>query len=176
MLESPESQSWLSGDISMCIQCHVPLLSKYICYAFGFCVSLQDIESITKVLTDMKKVIATQNAPKAVGPYSQAIEADGTLYVSGQIPVNPADGSVPESIEDQSRQALKNVGAILAEAGMTYDNVVKTTVLLADIADFAAMNAVYAEFFTGDKPARACFQVAALPMGVKIEIEAIAAR
>ena len=83
----------------------------------------------------MKKVIATQNAPKAVGPYSQAIEADGTLYVSGQIPVNPADGSVPESIEDQSRQALKNVGAILAEAGMTYDNVVKTTVLLADIAD-----------------------------------------
>lgn len=124
----------------------------------------------------MKKVIATQNAPKAVGPYSQAIEADGTLYVSGQIPVNPADGSVPESIEDQSRQALKNVGAILAEAGMTYDNVVKTTVLLADIADFAAMNAVYAEFFTGDKPARACFQVAALPMGVKVEIEAVAVR
>ena len=122
----------------------------------------------------MKKVIATQNAPKAVGPYSQAIEADGTLYVSGQIPVNPADGSVPESIEDQSRQALKNVGAILA--GMTYDNVVKTTVLLADIADFAAMNAVYAEFFTGDKPARACFQVAALPMGVKVEIEAVAVR
>ena len=124
----------------------------------------------------MKKVIATQNAPKAVGPYSQAIEADGTLYVSGQIPVNPADGSVPESIEDQSRQALTNVGAILAEAGMTYDNVVKTTVLLADIADFAAMNAVYAEFFTGDKPARACFQVAALPMGVKVEIEAVAVR
>ena len=124
----------------------------------------------------MKKVIATQNAPKAVGPYSQAIEADGTLYVSGQIPVNPADGSVPESIEDQSRQALKNVGAILAETGMTYDNVVKTTVLLADIADFAAMNAVYAEFFTGDKPARACFQVAALPMGVKVEIEAVAVR
>ena len=124
----------------------------------------------------MKKVIATQNAPKAVGPYSQAIEADGTLYVSGQIPVNPADGSVPESIEDQSRQALKNVGAILAEAGMTYDNVVKTTVLLADIADFAVMNAVYAEFFTGDKPARACFQVAALPMGVKVEIEAVAVR
>ncbi|MBO8467672.1 MAG: RidA family protein [Bacteroidetes bacterium] len=124
----------------------------------------------------MKKVIATPNAPKAVGPYSQAIEVNGTLYVSGQIPVVPADGSVPEKIEDQTRQSLKNIGAILEAAGMTYDNVVKTTVLLDDIANFAAANAVYAEFFTGDKPARACFQVAALPMGVKIEIEAIAVR
>lgn len=124
----------------------------------------------------MKKVIATENAPKAVGPYSQAIEANGTLYVSGQIPVNPADGSVPESIEDQTRQALKNVGAILAEAGMGYGNVVKTTVLLNNIADFKAMNGVYAEFFTEDKPARACFQVAALPMGVKVEIEAVAVK
>lgn len=122
----------------------------------------------------MKKVIATPFAPKAVGPYSQAIEANGTLYISGQIPVVPEDGSVPESIEEQSRQCLKNIGAILKEAGMGYDNVVKTTVLLADIADFSAMNAVYAEFFTGDKPARACFQVAALPMGVRVEIEAIA--
>lgn len=124
----------------------------------------------------MKKVIATENAPKAVGPYSQAIEANGTLYVSGQIPVNPADGSVPDSIEDQTRQALKNVGAILAEAGMGYGNVVKITVLLNDIADFKAMNGVYAEFFTEDKPARACFQVAALPMGVKVEIEAVAVK
>ncbi len=124
----------------------------------------------------MKKVIATSDAPTGVGPYSQAIEATGTLYVSGQIPVNPADGTVPESIEEQSRQALRNVGAILSAAGMTYSDVVKTTVLLADIADFAAMNAVYAEFFTGDKPARACFQVAALPMGVKVEIEAVAVR
>ena len=124
----------------------------------------------------MKKVIATENAPKAVGPYSQAIEANGTLYVSGQIPVNPADGSVPDSIEDQTRQALKNVGAILAEAGMGYGNVVKTTVLLNDLADFKAMNGVYAEFFTEDKPARACFQVAALPMGVKVEIEAVAVK
>ena len=124
----------------------------------------------------MKKVIATPNAPKAGGPYSQAIEVNGTLYVSGQIPVVPADGSVPEKIEDQTRQSLKNIGAILEAAGMTYDNVVKTTVLLDDIANFAAANAVYAEFFTGDKPARACFQVAALPMGVKIEIEAIAVR
>ena len=88
----------------------------------------------------------------------------------------PADGSVPEKIEDQTRQSLKNIGAILEAAGMTYDNVVKTTVLLDDIKNFAAANAVYAEFFTGDKPARACFQVAALPMGVKIEIEAVAVR
>lgn len=124
----------------------------------------------------MKKVIATPDAPKAVGPYSQAIEVNGTLYVSGQIPVVPADGSVPEKIEDQTRQSLKNIGAILESAGMTYDNVVKTTVLLDDIKNFAAANAVYAEFFTGDKPARACFQVAALPMGVKIEIEAVAVR
>lgn len=124
----------------------------------------------------MKKVIATNDAPKAVGPYSQAIEVNGTLYISGQIPVVPADGSVPEKIEDQTRQSLKNIGAILAEAGMTYSNVVKTTVLLADIADFAAMNAVYAEFFTDEKPARACYQVAALPLGVSVEIEAVAVR
>ncbi len=124
----------------------------------------------------MKKVIATPNAPKAVGPYSQAIEVNGTLYVSGQIPVNPGDGKVAENIADQTRQSLKNIGAILAEAGLGYGNVVKTTVLLADIADFAAMNAVYAEFFTEDKPARACYQVAALPLGVGVEIEAIAVR
>ena len=124
----------------------------------------------------MKKIIATENAPKAVGPYSQAVEVNGTLYISGQIPVVPADGSVPERIEDQTRQSLKNIGAILAEAGMDYGNVVKTTVLLDDIANFKAMNDVDAEFFTGDKPARACYQVAALPMGVKVEIEAVAVR
>lgn len=124
----------------------------------------------------MKKVIATENAPKAVGPYSQAIAANGILYISGQIPVVPADSSVPEGIADQTRQSLKNIGAILAEAGMDYDNVVKTTVLLDDIANFKAMNDVYAEFFTGDKPARACYQVAALPMGVKVEIEAVAVK
>ena len=122
----------------------------------------------------MKKIIATDQAPAAVGPYSQAVLVNGLLFVSGQIPVNPADGSVAESIEDQSHQALKNVGAILAEAGLSYEDVVNTTVLLADIADFKAMNAVYAEYFTQDKPARACFQVAALPLGVKVEIEVIA--
>ncbi len=124
----------------------------------------------------MKKVIATADAPKAVGPYSQAIEVNGTLYVSGQIPVNPADGSVPEDIVEQAHQSLKNIGAILKEAGMTYSNVVKTTVLLDDIANFKAVNEVYAEYFTEDKPARACYQVAALPLGVKLEIEAIAVR
>ena len=108
----------------------------------------------------MKQIIATENAPKAVGPYSQAVEVNGTLYISGQIPVVPADGSVPESIEAQTRQSLK----------------MKTTVLLDDIANFSAMNAVYSEFFTVEKPARACYQVAALPMGVKVEIEAIAVR
>ena len=122
----------------------------------------------------MKKIIATDKAPAAVGPYSQAVLVNGLLFVSGQIPINPADGSVAESIEAQSHQALKNVGAILAEAGLGYEDVVKTTVLLADIADFKAMNAVYAEYFTQDKPARACFQVAALPLGVKVEIEVIA--
>jgi 2-iminobutanoate/2-iminopropanoate deaminase len=124
----------------------------------------------------MKKVIATENAPKAVGPYSQAIEVNGTLYISGQIPVNPADGQVQTEITAAAHQSLKNIGAILNEAGMTYDNVVKTTVLLADIADFKAVNEVYAEYFTGDKPARACSQAAALPLGVKVEIEAIAVK
>ena len=101
---------------------------------------------------------------------------NGTLYVSGQIPVNPVNGQVAEGIEAQTRQSLDNIGAILKEAGLSYDNVVKTTVLLDDIKNFAAMNAVYAEYFTGDKPARACYQVAALPLGVKVEIEAVAGK
>ena len=115
----------------------------------------------------MKKVIASANAPKAVGPYSQAIELNGTVFVSGQLPVNPANGLVPDSIEEQTRQSLQNIGSILKEAGLDYSDVVKTTVLLDDIKDFAAMNAVYAECFTELKPARVCYQVAALPMGVK---------
>lgn len=124
----------------------------------------------------MKKIIVTNDAPKAVGPYSQAVEAGGVLYISGQIPANPADGTVPPTIGEQSRQALENVGAILRAAGLGYADVVKTTVLLADIADFNAMNAVYAGYFTEQMPARACFQVAALPLGVKVEIEAVAVR
>lgn len=124
----------------------------------------------------MKKVIASPNAPKAVGPYSQAIDLDGTLFVSGQLPVNPLTGKVPDSVEEQTRQSLINVGSILAEAGLSFDDVVKTTVLLDDIADFSAMNAVYAEFFPDMKPARVCFQVAALPLGVKVEIDAVAGK
>lgn len=124
----------------------------------------------------MNKVIASPNAPKAVGPYSQAIMADNTLYVSGQLPVNPETGSVPETIEEQTRQSLANLGAILQEAGLSFDDVVKTTVLLDDIKNFAAMNAVYAEHFSGAFPARVCYQVAALPLGVKVEIDAVAVK
>ena len=122
----------------------------------------------------MKKVIATPDAPKAVGPYSQAIEVNGTLYISGQIPVNPADGKVQEDIVAAAHQSLKNIGAILKEAGMTYDNVVKTTVLLADIADFKAVNEVYAEFAGERPPARECIAVAGLPKNVRVEISVIA--
>lgn len=124
----------------------------------------------------MKKVIASPNAPKAVGPYSQAILAGNTLYVSGQLPVNPETGAVPETIEEQTAQSLKNTGAILAEAGFTFDDVVKSTVLLADMNDFAAMNGVYAQTYQKDMPARVCYQVAKLPLGVKVEIETIAVK
>lgn len=124
----------------------------------------------------MKKIIASPKAPKAVGPYSQAVELNGTLFVSGQLPVNPENGTVPETIEDQTRQSLANIGNILEEAGLTFNDIVKTTVLLDDIKNFGAMNAVYAEYFPQDKPARVCYQVAALPMGVKVEIDAIAGK
>jgi len=124
----------------------------------------------------MKRIIATPDAPKAVGPYSQAVELNGTLYLSGQLPVNPATGRMPEGVEAQTRQSLANLGAILTAAGLTFSDIAKTTVLLADIADFGAMNAVYAEYFPGDKPARVCYQVAALPLGARVEIDAIAGR
>ncbi len=122
----------------------------------------------------MKRVISSQNAPKAVGPYSQAIEANGTLYISGQIPVNPATNSVPDSIEEQTAQCLKNIEAILTEAGYTKQDVVKSTVLLDSMDDFATMNGIYAEFYSEPFPARVCYEVAKLPMGVKVEIETIA--
>ena len=122
----------------------------------------------------MRKVIVTNNAPKAVGPYSQAIEANGTLYVSGQLPLNPEDGKMPEGIEAQTEQSLKNTGAILAAAGYSFKDVVKSTVLLADMNDFAAMNAVYARFYTEQMPARVCYQVAKLPMDALVEFETIA--
>lgn len=122
----------------------------------------------------MKTIIASPAAPAAIGPYSQAVELNGTVYVSGQLPVDPASGVIPEGIEAQTRQSLSNIMAILAEAGLGANNVAKTSVLLADINDFGAMNAVYAEFFPEDKPARVCYQVAALPKGALVEIDAIA--
>lgn len=124
----------------------------------------------------MKKIIASPLAPKAVGPYSQAVETAGALYVSGQLPLDRSTGIMAEGIEAQTRQALTNIGHILHEAGYDYTDVVKVTVLLQNIGDFAAMNAVYAEFFTVDMPARVCYEVAALPMGVLVEIDAIAAK
>jgi len=123
----------------------------------------------------MNQIIHTPNAPAAIGPYSQAVKAGSMLFVSGQIPIDPATGVFAgEDITSQSRQSLTNVKNILEAAGYALTDVVKTTVLLADIADFAAMNAVYAEFFTENCPARACFAVKDLPKGALVEIEAIA--
>ena len=124
----------------------------------------------------MKKVIHTENAPAAIGPYSQAIESNGMLFISGQIPVDPATGIVPEGITAQTEQVMKNISAILTEAGYTFDNVVKTTCLLSDIANFGAMNEVYAQYFTSNPPARAAFAVRDLPKGVMVEIESIAVK
>ena len=125
----------------------------------------------------MKKVIHTEHAPKAVGPYSQAIEANGLIFVSGQIPINPISGVVDTTdIAGQTKQSLENLKAILAEAGCSLDNVVKTTCLLSDIANFKPMNEVYATYFTSNPPARAAFAVKDLPMGVLVEIEAIAVK
>ena len=123
----------------------------------------------------MNKIIHTENAPAAIGPYSQAVQAGNLLFVSGQIPVDPATGAFAGAdIATQTRQSLTNVKNILEAAGFSLADVVKTTVLLADIADFTAMNAIYAEFFTAPCPARACFAVKDLPRGALVEIEAIA--
>lgn len=124
----------------------------------------------------MKQPIATTKAPGAIGPYSQAIDAGAFLFVSGQIPVNPATGEIPEGIAPQTAQSIANIKAILAEAGLTIDNVVKTTVFLADMNDFGAMNAVYAENFTAPFPARSAVAVKDLPKQVLVEIEVIAAK
>ena len=123
----------------------------------------------------MNQAVATKNAPAAIGPYSQGIKAGKTIYVSGQIPIDPATGEFAgQDIETQTRRSLTNIKNILKEAGADMSDVVKTTVLLKDIADFAAMNKVYAEFFTEPYPARAAFQVAAIPKGALVEIEAVA--
>ncbi len=121
------------------------------------------------------KVISTTKAPAAIGPYSQGYEVNGFVFSSGQIPVNPETGDVPEGIAAQAEQSCKNVGAVLEAAGVGYDNVVKTTCFLADMADFAAFNEVYAKYFTS-KPARSCVAAKALPKGVLCEIEAIAVK
>lgn len=122
-----------------------------------------------------KKIIRTSNAPAAGGPYSQAVEMNGILFVSGQVAINPQTGRMVEGdISVQTRQVLKNIEAILNEAGYSFADVVKSTCYLADIADFKAMNAVYSEFYTENQPARAAFAVKDLPLGALIEIEAIA--
>ena len=121
------------------------------------------------------KVLETTKAPGAIGPYSQGYEVNGFVFTSGQIPVDPATGEVPEGITAQAEQSCKNVGAILEAAGIGYEQVIKTTCFLADMGDFAAFNEVYARYFVS-KPARSCVAVKALPKGVLCEIEAIAAK
>ncbi|MBP3311619.1 MAG: RidA family protein [Butyricicoccus sp.] len=125
----------------------------------------------------MKKVISSILAPAAIGPYSQAIEVNGMVFTSGQIPLDPSTGElVGTTIEEQTERVMKNLKAVLAQAGVGFDHVVKTTCFLADLADFAAFNAVYGKYFPEDQPARSCFQVAALPKGAKLEVEVIAAK
>jgi len=125
----------------------------------------------------MKRIISTEKAPAAIGPYSQAVEAGGTLYISGQIPLDPLSAKLVEGdISVQTKQVMKNIGAILEAAGYSYKNVVKSTVLLDDMADFKAMNEVYGEYYSTDPPARAAYEVACLPLNVKVEIETIAVK
>jgi 2-iminobutanoate/2-iminopropanoate deaminase len=125
----------------------------------------------------MKKIINTENAPSAIGPYSQAVTDGNMLFISGQLPVNPQTGSIDGgNISVQTEQALKNLKAILKEAGMTVSNVLKTTVYLSDMENFKAMNEVYATVFTEEFPARAAFQVARLPLDALVEIEAVASK
>jgi len=123
-----------------------------------------------------KKVISTTNAPAAIGPYSQAIEVNGFLYASGQIPINPETGEIVEGIEAQTKQALTNVKGIVEAAGLTMSDIVKTSVFIKDMNDFGKINEIYATFFEGAYPARSCVEVARLPKDVLIEVEIIAAR
>lgn len=123
----------------------------------------------------IKKVLYTALAPEAVGPYSQAIASNGIIYTSGQIPVNPATGKVEATtIEEQTEQVMENLHIVLAQGGVAFDRVVKTTCFLADMNDFEAFNRVYAKYFPENAPARSCVEVSTLPMGIKLEIEAIA--
>jgi len=125
----------------------------------------------------MKRIINTPNAPAAIGPYSQAVEANGTLYISGQIPINPAVGKIEAAdVTAQTEQVFANINAILTEAGYTFADVVKSTVFIADITDFAAMNEVYKKYYQTECPARSAFAVKALPLGALVEIETIAVK
>jgi len=124
----------------------------------------------------MKKVIYSEHAPKAIGPYSQAIEINGMLFISGQVPVNPDTGNIPDGIEAQTEQVIKNIGAILKEAGYEFSDVIKSTCLLSDMSNFKAMNEIYWKYYTVNPPARAAFAVKELPLGVLVEIETIAAK
>jgi 2-iminobutanoate/2-iminopropanoate deaminase len=123
----------------------------------------------------MREAIVTESAPRAIGPYSQAVRAGGLLFISGQIPLEPSTGSLVEGgIAEQTRRVLQNIGEILKAAGVSYDHVARTTVFLADLADFPAMNEVYGTFFSAPAPARSTVQVSRLPRDVKIEIDVIA--
>ena len=124
----------------------------------------------------MKKIIFTDKAPKAIGPYSQAVEINGTLYISGQVPINPETGQMPEGIKDQTEQVMKNIGAILEAAGYNFNDVVKSTCLLSDMDNFQAMNEVYGSYYTKNPPARAAYGVVKLPLGAMVEIETIAVK
>jgi len=125
----------------------------------------------------MKKIIMAKSAPVAIGPYSHAVNINGFLYTSGQIPLSPETGKlVSNKIEDQANQVFKNLKAVLTEAGMDFSDVVKTTVFLTDLSDFATVNEIYAEVFPENPPARSCVQVAALPVGARIEMELVASR
>ena len=122
-----------------------------------------------------KQIIHSENAPKAIGPYSQAVKVNGFLYTSGQLGINPETGKLGACVQCQTHAAMKNIGAILKEAGLDYADIVKTTIFVADLKDFATDNTVYASYFEGAYPARSCVQIAALPLGGLVEIECIAA-
>ncbi len=125
----------------------------------------------------MKRIISTEKAPAAIGPYSQAIEVNGTLYISGQVPIDPSIGKIVDGgIQEQTLQVMKNIGAILEAAGYSYDNVVKSTCLLSDMANFKTMNEVYGKYYSQNPPARAAFAVKELPLGALVEIETIAVK
>jgi len=125
----------------------------------------------------MKKIIFTDDAPKAIGPYSQAVEANGMLFISGQIPVDPETGKIVEAdIKTQTKQVMENIGAILKEAGYSFSDVIKSTCLLSDMSNFGGMNEVYGEYYSENPPARAAFAVRTLPLNVMVEIETIAAK